>query len=880
MANYVAPTNAKLVMDQYVDKQVLLTFDWPAKWGNYTARYDVWWFYTTEAGNQFSAGLESWDPVWGDPAAKKKTWSYPDGTARVEARVQAFPTDEYKFLPKITTATIDVKANAFPTVPSTPTVTILPNGDIRASLENINSDTKQIEFQFYQSDTNLAYKTVKVSVSSTNAASYDVLPVPGHIYKVRARAFKNSKLSSQWSEWTSEVYARPVHPELTAVQAYLGTGQQNPTSFKATWKKFGGPDSYYNVADHFTVEYTNDIQNFNNEITASIQSQDTENNLATSLTVTGLEGGLTYYVRVKAVNDSGSSKASNIRSVVIGSKPAVPTTWSGTTTMKVGDSNHLYWVHNPTDGSSQTNAKVAFSFKNGIYTETITLPNTTDPAHIDDTSDLLINTANGTYTWFGTAYPFSTLTAAVFTLGGDLKWAVQTSGITILPNNTPEYSDLSIQRQIDIFAAPTYSFTCSSLEAYSGIPSYSLPSYPINLTAETVITDSQVPNSYHVLIVANESYRTIGVDGKYNYISEGQVVFEGFYDDIGSSLVGNSSTTYTKNVSLSAGDVDLESGISYSMTMSVTLDSAIVEEDTIDFIVLWEDSTFSVIADIFIDEDQLAASIRPYCMSYETEEGQYTAIDTTLEEYAGRKPAWVGWYEYANSEYVLSEDLEINPSKTYYEPTMTEELIDDAILSVYRRNYDNSFTLIADNIPNNSITSIVDPHPQLNSASYRIVAMSQSNGGMSWNDYYGIEVNEKSLVFQWDESWNNYYEEDEATTIEYPYAGSMLKLPYNIDITSNNSPDVTTIEYIGRQHPVSYYGTQLGETASWSVDIPKTDTESLSKIRELMTYMGDVYVREPSGIGFWAHVKVSYNINHCELVIPISFEITRVEGGI
>ena len=63
------------------------------------------------------------------------------------------------------------------------------------------------------------------------------------------------------------------------------------------------------------------------------------------------------------------------------------------------------------------------------------------------------------------------------------------------------------------------------------------------------------------------------------------------------------------------------------------------------------------------------------------------------------------------------------------------------------------------------------------------------------------------------------------------------------------------------------------------VDIPKTDTETLYAIRRLARYMGDVYVREPSGSGYWANIKVSYNQNHDSLVIPISFSITRVEGG-
>ena len=44
--------------------------------------------------------------------------------------------------------------------------------------------------------------------------------------------------------------------------------------------------------------------------------------------------------------------------------------------------------------------------------------------------------------------------------------------------------------------------------------------------------------------------------------------------------------------------------------------------------------------------------------------------------------------------------------------------------------------------------------------------------------------------------------------------------------------------------------------------------------------MGDVYVREPSGSGYWANISVSFSQTHRELVIPVSLSITRVDGGV
>ena len=108
----------------------------------------------------------------------------------------------------------------------------------------------------------------------------------------------------------------------------------------------------------------------------------------------------------------------------------------------------------------------------------------------------------------------------------------------------------------------------------------------------------------------------------------------------------------------------------------------------------------------------------------------------------------------------------------------------------------------------------------------------------------------------------------------------MLKLPYNIDVSDNINPDVELVEYIGREHPVSYHGTQIGSKSTWNMDVPAYDKETIYALRRLQKWMGNVYVREPSGSGYWATITVSFSIKHCEVVIPVTLNITRVEGGI
>ena len=112
-----------------------------------------------------------------------------------------------------------------------------------------------------------------------------------------------------------------------------------------------------------------------------------------------------------------------------------------------------------------------------------------------------------------------------------------------------------------------------------------------------------------------------------------------------------------------------------------------------------------------------------------------------------------------------------------------------------------------------------------------------------------INISEKSIVIQWNDE-------------NYSTNNITLKIPYNIDVSNSYSPDVSLVEYIGRKHPVSYYGTHLGESMSWKVEIPKYDIETLNLVRRLAVWMGDVYVREPSGVGYWANITVSFNQNH------------------
>ena len=232
------------------------------------------------------------------------------------------------------------------------------------------------------------------------------------------------------------------------------------------------------------------------------------------------------------------------------------------------------------------------------------------------------------------------------------------------------------------------------------------------------------------------------------------------------------------------------------------------------------------------------------------------------------------WGEYI--AYSLGANIQINEN-TYAALISPYSTGGAAELSVYRREYDGSFTEIATRVPNNG-TYVTDPHPALDYARYRIVGKDAASGVTSFYDVPGYPVNGTAVIIQWAEDASS-YDLTGSTPLDASGSGSMLKLAYNIDITDNRKREVELVKYAGREHPVSYYGTHSDESSTWNVVIPATDKETIYALRRLSMWTGDVYVREPSGLGYWANIKVSFNLKHKDVVIPITLEVTRVEGG-
>lgn len=805
------------------DSTIFATWDWSR---SNTDKYKVVWNYHTGDGVWFIGKEE-------EITAKQSTYSAPNNAEKVRFKVKAISKKHKVHKKEVSYWTADYTSwktydfdNSPPKMPPVPTVKI-EKYKLTASLTNLDDlNATEIEFQVVK-DNSKTYKNGVVKIKKW-AASFSCTIEAGHSYTVRARSKRNKSYSgySDYSDGAKTIPSAPASIE------YIKALSE--TSVQIKWKTVTN-------ATKCEVEYTTKKMYFDssNEVKSLTV---TSKNYAE---VTGLTSGQEYFFRVRAINEQGESGWSEIVSITIGKAPAAPTTWASTTTAIVGEKVILYWVHNSEDGSSQTKAELELII--GDTKETHTINNTTEESEKDKTSQ----------------YVLSTFT---YTEGTTIKWKVRTAGITGV------YGDWSTQRVIDIYAPPTLSLSITDKVGTSLTVLESFPFYINGVTGPA----TQTPIGYHVTITSTETYSTVDEIGNVKMISSGDEVYSQFYD-ISENLA----------LEISAHSVDLENGVTYKVTVVASMNSGLNVEESVEFEVAWTDEQYAPNAEIAIDEETLCAYIHPYCDYYpmvcykvelSTTTGTYVRTSEIITETIEGTSVDDAFTE--NGDVVYYGTLSSGTGVYFCEvESEVSELVDRITLSVYRREFDGSFVEIGTGILNASNTFVTDPHPALDLARYRIVAISDATGAVSYTDIPGVIVGETAVVIQWDEAWTEFDTTNEDEMEQPAWAGSMLKLPYNIDVSDSNESDVTLVEYIGRKRPVSYYGTQLGSTSSWKVDVAKEDKDTLYALRRLAVWMGDVYVREPSGSGYWAYIKVSFSQEHCNLVIPVTLDITRVDGG-
>lgn len=773
--------------------------------------------------------------------------------------------------------------------PSTPSVEI-DNYKLIASYENLQVQNvnkpsiTHIQFQIAKDVEGDLYSNLETTAELPLNALVSVDPITGETittidgriryvheieagynYRVRARGCKriNKDLIyySSWSDFTSPTASKPIVPELVECKVL----DNKTVRFK--WSKINSATQYtlqYVLKDPVNYKnYASDEEYFNNTVdpnptTHTVYKEtaiEVENGKYITLTPNNIGDGTggEYLARVNASNSSDSDW-STIQHFVMGKKPDAPTTWSSTTTVVIGEMLRLYWIHNSKDGSDETKALITYwidgsttrSYVNVVRTTDNTLSSiaTSNKVQISDllqrnpsygANDILepgtlINMPSNP-SYVGSLYmfvvdPYENITSYFeintgrMTEGNKINWYVQTAG-AYTEDHIYQYGPVSIERTVDIYAPPKLTVNLLNYNKEVLTPrdtdgKIRLKSLPFYVQLSVGNTsNNHKPTGYYISVVARSSYNTVDEVGNDKSVVEGNKVFSRYYDVTDSTIIEE----------ISAQDLTLENNEEYEVVCTVSMNSGLIGENkSKPFMVAWMVQGYEPNAEITIHKDKLMALIRPF--------------------------------SYAPNGSVL--------------------------LSVYRREFDGTFTEIAADIDNTESTWVTDPHPALDYARYRITARDKSTSAVNYYDVPAFPVKEHAVVIQWNERWqsiDSYNSDMVIENIDQTYTVSMLRLPYNIDVSNAHSPDVSLVRYIGRKRPVSYYGTQLGESATWNVEIPKSDTETLYALRRLAIYMGNVYVREPSGSGYWASINVSFSQKHLGLTIPVTINITPVEGG-
>ena len=830
-----------------------------------TENYKVMWYYGTGDGVWF-VGSD------GTTEYKQSTYSIPSNAKNVKVKIKPIAkkhtvnNKEVSYWTAEWSAEKKYSVTKPPATPPVPTVDITEKNKLVASVDNLESDAKYIEFQIVKNnktivktenpvsrgvtstttgkntvtvDLNLDYTVYQVQVSKSYASFQRAVDAGGE-YKVRCRAV-NGKLFSEWSEYSANVASYPSTPKSIVELRALSS-----TSVYISWNKVSTAESY-------TIQWTEKKSYFdsspNNVSSATVESTVSHHE------ATGLESGKEYFFRVKATNKKGDSGWTDVKSVIVGKKPSAPTTWSSVNTAMYGENVYLYWVHNSEDGSSQVTAELEitlFDFAPAI----IEVPNTATGDNKDKTSSWKFETTK----FLSKYYEGIDMTDYSF------KWRVRTKGIHA------SYSPWSISREVDVYSKPTLDFWIANPEDYTDEIN-TIESFPIQMHGVTEPL-SQIPMEYHIEIVSKSAYETEDETGSVKYVSVGEVLYSkhGIYGD-----------TEMFEETIEAGDVILDDGKSYRANCTVSMGSGLIATDHVDFKVSWSEiADYVPNARISIDTEKLTASINPYCEKVslvyrpvEYDNGIYHMTGDVIEGNVYGEIIDGFLTEYGEQIY---NGVDEDGKEFLYGIEEVREEVHDVILSVYRREVDGTLTAIETDIESDQVF-VTDPHPSLDYARYRIVATNVGTGKIDFYDVPAIPIGEHAVIIQWSESYTSFEGFNEDALEDDIYKSSMIKIPYNIDVSESNDPDVSLVEYIGRKHPVGYYGTQLGEKETWSVEIPKNDIETLYDLRRLKNWMGDVYVREPSGKGYWANIQVSFSIKHKETTIPVTFSITRVEGG-
>lgn len=291
----------------------------------------------------------------------------------------------------------------------------------------------------------------------------------------------------------------------------------------------------------------------------------------------------------------------------------------------------------------------------------------------------------------------------------------------------------------------------------------------------------------------------------------------------------------------------LDDGAQYRLIATLQDDLGQSAETSIDFEVHWTHQALIPDGSMEIDEDNYIAKITPIAPTHARVSNPQTEDIAT-------------YYELIEDEYVLTQDVEVDPTKTYY---IAVQVAPTDVCDIYRLSADRPQLIVKDGAFG---TTYVDPYMAIGDfGGYRLVFRTANGDYITENNEIAwLDLDEDIL-------------EIDYTVIDF--AEGQIELFYNVDVSSTWTKDFTETKYLGGsvQGDWNPAVSRTGQISAVMLTI--TDKEQMQQIHRLAVDPSLCHVRTKDGASYAADVQVAESYSHEKegLFAIYTFTITRVD---
>ncbi len=531
--------------------------------------------------------------------------------------------------------------------------------------------------------------------------------------------------------------------------------------------------------------------------------------------ISGLETGVTWYVRVRLMSGSEDDPTygtySEIVSIDLSSAPVTPVLTLSKGVIAEGESVTAAWVYTSTDGTLQSNAEICEYVSSYALTEDVTIDEGKTYYVLDET------TTGGGYPNYvvvedpdvadiGTYYEHAeTYSGIIASTDSAQHITIDTSGWT-----TGEEHLLAVRVVSDSGRETDWSDPVSVIVAE-----------PIEIEISSISLDTETEDNETVYYLT-EMPLTVTIEGAgeggttavtitraqdYQVDRPDETTFNGFD---GETILAYSQTGEAE-ININQPDLvgSLDDGAQYTLTATVTDGLGQSASESITFWVAWTHQAIIPEATCSMDTEHLAAIITP-----------------------------------------------IAPTGT-----LTGDTCD-----IYRLSVDKPQLIYKDA---QFGTAYVDPYPTIGDFGGHRVVFKTANGDyitedseMAWVDIGPAD----------DDVLNTPY-----NIIDFATGKAMLQ--YNVDVSNGWSKDFKETKYLGGSVQGDWNPAVSRSSSVSSVAIAYEDNDTIEAMRRLAAYSGICHVRTKEGSSYPADVQVSesYAVSNGHRIASFSLKITRVD---